>query len=438
MTSSNKKSILLIAPLGTSSGYGARSRDIAYALLANPNYDVIFLNTRWGNTPQNFLDESNPNHLMILSRMIMDPTNIPQTDISIQITVPNEFRKLGRYSIGITAGIETSIAPAEFLQGCNAIDHVLFSSEFSRKVHIDTNYNVHDQQTNQIINNLHLTCKSDVLLEGVNLDIYNKNNPIDTSISEIMKSVSETFCYLTVGHWLPGAFNEDRKNISGTIWSFLNAFKNKKTAPALILKSSCGTYSKMDEADILNRIQQIKQSILADKSVSRLPNIYLLHGDLTDSEMNSLYNHDKVKAMLLLTKGEGYGRPLAEFATTGKPIIVSKYSGHLDFLPDSYTAYISGKLTNVHPSAADGQMIKTEALWFSANLVHASDIIKDVFINYKSYLENSRKLTKHIKDNFSFEQMKIKLYSILDSVSVPEIKQFKLPSLKKISDDTNI
>ena len=53
---------------------------------------------------------------------------------------------------------------------------------------------------------------------------------------------------------------------------------------------------------------------------------------MTDEEMNSLYNHPKVKAMVSFTKGEGFGRPLAEFGTTGKPIIASNWSGHLDFL----------------------------------------------------------------------------------------------------------
>jgi hypothetical protein len=46
--------------------------------------------------------------------------------------------------------------------------------------------------------------------------------------------------------------------------------------------------------------------------------VYLLHGEFTDEEMNSIYNHSKVKAMVSLTKGEGFGRPLLEFSLTQK------------------------------------------------------------------------------------------------------------------------
>lgn len=430
----NKKSILLVAPIGTSSGYGARSRDIAKALLSNPNYDVAIINTRWGSTPQNFLNASNPEHELLLSKMVFNTQNLPQPDISIQITVPNEFKKLGKYSIGMTAGIETTIAPPEFLQGCNGIDEVIFSSEFSRNVHVNSSFNVHDQESQKIVDTLQLKAKSSVLFEGIDDTVYFKAPEFKSGmLSNMIKSIPEQFCFLTVGHWLGGEFNEDRKNISGTIWAFMHAFKNKKNAPALILKSSCGTYSKMDEEEILNRIDRIRTALLSDKSIYSVPNVYLLHGDLSDSEMNELYNNPKVKAMLLLTKGEGFGRPLAEFAISGKPIIVPNYSGYLDFLPAEMTVYVPGKLTQVHPTAADGKMILNDASWYSVDLLVASNIIKNVFNDYSSYQERSRKYTKYLKDNFSYEKMKEKLYAVIDAVSVAEVKQFKLPTLKKIT-----
>ena len=54
--------------------------------------------------------------------------------------------------------------------------------------------------------------------------------------------------------------------------------------------------------------------------------------ELISEELNELYNHPKVKAMVSTTKGEGFGRPLLEFSLTGKPIMASGWSGHLDFL----------------------------------------------------------------------------------------------------------
>jgi hypothetical protein len=110
---------------------------------------------------------------------------------------------------------------------------------------------------------------------------------------------------------------EDRKNISGLLHCFFNTYKNQKDAPALILKTSGATYSVMDRIEIESKINQIRDLF----GNAKLPNVYLLHGDLTDEEMNLLYNHPKVKAMVSFTKAEGFGRPLLEFSTTGKPIL---------------------------------------------------------------------------------------------------------------------
>jgi glycosyltransferase involved in cell wall biosynthesis len=149
--------------------------------------------------------------------------------------------------------------------------------------------------------------------------------------------------------------------------------------------------------------------------------------------MNELYNHPKIKAHISFTKGEGYGRPLAEAAVTGKPIIVSDFSGHKDFLPEDMVFYIPGQLTNVHPSAANDWLMK-EAQWFTVDYGVGMGLMKDIEKNYKKALEKSRKTYHHIKTNFSFDKMKEKLDSILTS-SLPEFPkqvELKLPKLKKL------
>jgi len=190
----------------------------------------------------------------------------------------------------------------------------------------------------------------------------------------------------------------------------------------------------MDRFEISKRVNQIKK--MFDETATRLPDIFLLHGDFTDDEMNSLYNHIKVKAMISMTKGEGFGRPLAEFATTGKPIIVSHYSGHKDFLPQDMVMYIPGEMRNVHPSAAVQNMILPEAQWFMANPMVAGRYMLDTFESYKSKLETSRKLPKYLKDNFSYDKMKETLYKFIDApvkeIPKPQMQQLKLPQLKKI------
>jgi len=135
-----------------------------------------------------------------------------------------------------------------------------------------------------------------------------------------------------------------------------------------------------------------------------------------------------------MTKGEGFGRPLAEFAVTGKPIIVSHYSGHKDFLPADMVMYVPGEMRQVHPSAVVPNIILAESQWFMPNPMIAGRYLVDTFENYKTKLESSRKLPKFLKDNFSFANMKEKLYNYIEAPvkGMPEVKQIKLPQLKKI------
>jgi glycosyltransferase involved in cell wall biosynthesis len=170
-----------------------------------------------------------------------------------------------------------------------------------------------------------------------------------------------------------------------------------------------------------------------------IPNIYLLHGDLTDQEMNSLYNHPKVKAMVSFTKGEGFGRPLLEFGLTGKPIIASNWSGHIDFLNKDYCTLLPGKLTDVHNSAADKFILKGTQ-WFTVEYTYAAKVLQDVISNYKQYLSRSRKQTQYVKDNFSLEQMAKQFNKLVETglESVPQQVSLNLPKLKSNKDSSKI
>ena len=163
------------------------------------------------------------------------------------------------------------------------------------------------------------------------------------------------------------------------------------------------------------------------------PDIYLLHGDLSDKEMNSLYNHPKIKSMVSFTKGEGFGRPLLEFSITGKPVIASNWSGQIDFLNKDYCTLLPGSLTDVDGSAAD-KMILKGTKWFTVNYAYASQVLQDMIKNYKQYLKSSRKQTQYVKDNFSLERMSKLFVEMVDAGAkkVPQQVKLKLPKLKKV------
>lgn len=434
MEINDKKPLLvLMAPVGTRSGYGERSRDIARALIQLDKYDIKIVNTRWGSCPANALTSEDSD---ILQRFLLEPLK-EQPDIFIQITVPNEFQRVGKFNVGITAGIETDTCDSSWLEGCNKMDLILTSSEHSKNVFLNTVYDKKDKNTGQVLGKLKLEKPVEVLFEGVRLDKFIKEYKKSETIENVFKNISENFCFLSVGHWLPGDLGEDRKNVGGMIKTFYETFKGKTNAPALVLKTSGGSISILDKDEITRKIKLIKETV--DSPI--VPNVYVVYGDLTDEEMSDLYNHPKVKSYVSFTKGEGFGRPLIEAAITGKPIITTNWSGHLDFLNKETSVLISGQLTNVHPSAQWKGILNAEAKWFSINYAEASAYMKDVFENYKKYQEKSRKTYHHIKTNFSFDLMKEKLNEYLlkvpefpkqVSLQLPKLKKIELPKLNKI------
>ena len=417
-------------PLDTFSGYGARSRDFVKALiqLKDSEWDIKIMPQRWGDCPWNFLSQDDP----LRQRFIggIEPNKRP--DVWMQITVPNEFQPVGHFNIGISAGIETTIYPGEFIEGNNRMNLNLVSSEHSKQVALATNFEKRDNNTQQVLGQLKVEKPTEVLFEGLDLEKYNKN----PQNSGLLKNIPEDFCFLYTGHWLPGDFGEDRKNTGLMIKTFLESFNTPaKQKPALILKTNHINYSLLDREEILKKINHIKNQVSGT-----LPNIYLVHGEMTDDEMNQLNNDNKVKAFVSFTKGEGYGRPLVEAAITGKPTIVSNWSGHKDFIHPDYNVLIGGELKPVHPSSANQFLLK-ESQWFNINTDIASRAMKDVFKDYKKYWEKSRKQTQYLKDNWSFDKMVEKLNTLLPKVeaapqmqplTLPKLKKIELPKLKKI------
>ena len=346
-----KPSCIVSCPIDTFSGYGARARDFVKALIQSKNeeWDIKIMPQRWGDTPWGFLSQDDP----LKSRFIGQINNRP--DIWIQITVPNEFQKVGHFSIGITAGIETTAFPGSFIEGMNRMDLNLVSSKHSKEVAIATRYDKINKQTNQNIGVIKLEKPCEVLFEGLDLNTYFKN----PAKSGLLEDIEEDFCFLFTGHWLPGEFGEDRKNVATLVKTFYQTFKDikSKNKPALVLKTNKGDYSLMDKELIINDINKIRQvSDFENKGV--LPNVYLLHGEMTNEELNLLNNDPKIKSFVSFTKGEGFGRPLLEQAITGKPVITTNWSVNIDFIKPGYNILIGGTLKPIHRTASNEFLLK--------------------------------------------------------------------------------
>ena len=420
-----KPTLVFQAPVATRSGYGDHARDLLHSLYKLDKFDIKIISTRWGNTPMDALNYDNEFHKWVIENII--PGIQQKPDIYIQVTVPNEFQPLGYYNIGITAAIETTHCALDWIHGCNRMDLIIVPSEHSKKSLVDTMYNEQDKQTGQLIAQHRIQKPVEILFEGFDETMFGTD---EVAIVSELDQIKEEFAFLFVGHWLRGDLGEDRKNVGMMIKTFAMAFKNEKVKPALVLKTSSAGFSVMDRETTIKKIREVLGNDY--KSVP----IYLLHGDLTPVEMNGLYEHPKVKAMLNFTKGEGFGRPLLEFSLTGKPVIVSGWSGHLDFLK-SGAVLLEGELKEVHESAADQFLLK-EAKWFNVNVSKALPLIKDVYKNYDKYKIEAFQLGKQNKQNFSLSKMTQLFDTILNQYGIynkkqPTFQPMQLPKLKMVS-----
>jgi len=431
---SNKPELVFCGPVATRSGYGDHARDLLTSLFEMDKFNIKVISINWGDTPMNALNNENPDHKKILDAII--PGLQSQPDVWVQCTIPNEFQPVGKYNIGVTAGVETDLCSGEWIEGCNRMNLVIVPSKHAKDVFVGAKYEKRDKQTGQSIGNLEINVPIEVLHEGVRTEIFSKNLPQVESMAEYLNQIKEDFCYLFVGHWLKGDFGQDRKDVSGLIYTFLETFGDTENPPALLLKTSGGAFSITDRTRTLEKISLIKQM----SKKKNLPNIYVLYGNLTDEEMNTLYNHDKVKAFVSFTKGEGYGRPIAEFITTGKPVLVSGWSGHIDFVNPAFHTYLDGELKPIHESAVWEGVLNRDSSWFTVNYKLAAETLQKVHKKYKTYLSESKKSVNEMETRWSYNKMREKFNTMLDnylpkfaekvSLKLPELK--KLPVLKKV------
>ena len=429
--------MLICAPVTSRSGYGDHSRDLVLSFMKNDKYEIKIMDVRWGETPRNALNVNNKKDKIIIDCIMSEPKLDKQPDIYVDIRIPNEFQTYGKFNIGITAGIEATAVSQNWIESCNKMDLVIVPSKHSKEGFVNTVYdrvqNMPDGQQ-QNVGQLKLEKPMEVLFEGVDEDVYKPLtvDEIDTDFFDMLNDkVPEKFAFLFVGLWGQGNFGEDRKDVSKLIKVFYESFANKKKKPALILKTNGAGFSILDKEDVLNKIKQLKSHF---PSEWELPNVYLLHGSLSDVEMNYLYNHPKVKSMVSLTHGEGFGRPLLEATMTGLHVIASGWSGQLDFLDSEKSILLNGGLVKIPESQVWKDILIEEAQWFQVDENQVYKTLNHTFQNQNQIKDSATSLMYKNRDKFTLNKMAEKLNEIVDKYVKDSPKQvsIKLPKLKKV------
>lgn len=433
----DKKLVAMQGPFNTRSGYGDHARSIFYALHESDKYEIVIIDVRWGDTPRNFLQSDNPQHKKLLDCVMKKPLD-KQPDIYFDIRIPNEFQTIGKYNIGITAGIETTAVSQAWIEGCNKMDLVIVPSEHARSGFVNTVYdkinNLPDGST-QKVGQVTATTPIEVLFEGVDDNIIKPLtiDQMDKSFLDMLNDkVKEKFAFLFVGQWIKGGFGEDRKDIFKTIKIFSETFANLKNPPALILKTSGATFSILDKVEVQGKINGVRNSFPKDWI---LPPVYLLHGDLSEREMNELYNHPKIKCMISFTHGEGFGRPMLEASMVDLPVICSAWSGPMDFLTKEQSILVDGKVEQIPDSAVWENILIKESGWFVIDDHQAFSALKYATENVNVIKEKAKQLGKRNRSKFTLDGMAQLLNKIMDERTqhIAQPVSLNLPKLKKVT-----
>ena len=309
-----KKKVLVKAPALTRSGYGEHSRFVMRSLRKiEDKIDLYLFPVPWGATGWLHEDDEERKWLdgLVQKTAIYQRQNPEHAhfDMSIQVTIPNEWERLAPINVGVTAGIETSKVTAAWLAKANEMDRVITISEHSKNVYQNTAYEGVDRRTG---------AKSVLKLnKGIDVVHYpvKKFEEVDLNLN-----LTTDFNFLTVAQWGP------RKNLNNTIGWFVEEFIDNPDV-GLVVK----TFERGNSIRDRNRITNSILSFLENYE-NRKCKVYLLHGDMSDQEMHSLYTSPKIKALISLTHGEGFGLPIFEAAYSGLPVLAPEWSGHIDFL----------------------------------------------------------------------------------------------------------
>ena len=367
------KRVILRGPALTMSGYGVHTRQIARWLLSLPNIDLTIQALPWGITPWTVGHDSD------LTKEIMKcckPIN-GRFDISFQVQLPNEWDpNIADFNVGITAGVETDRCNPAWIQNCRQMDHVIVPS-----AHTKASF-----ERNQLINNMSVIPEAfpDTILEdpdGLALD-----------------NIQTDFNFLLFGQITGNNPENDRKNIFHTIRIMCDVFKDNPNV-GLILKTNSGKATKIDRQITRNMLKQAISQVKKGPG----PKIYLLHGHLNDNDVASLYNSDKVKALVSLTRGEGFGLPILEAAASGLPVIATNWSAYLDFMNLGRFISIDYDLVPIHQSRQDNNIFMPGSMW--ANF--KEDDFREKILKFykKSSMPRTwaKELKKDIREGYSFD-----------------------------------
>lgn len=427
-----KKKIVVKAPALSASGYGEQARFALRALQDYEDlYDLFLINIPWGKTGNAILSKEEKTWITSLvaktQHLAQQNNGKLHFDVSLQITIPNEFEKMADVNIGYTAGIETTKVSPQWLDKANQMDKIIVPSNHSKNVFEQTVYKAKRQDTGQEVD---FCLKVPVHVCSFPASV------VEFTIPEIQLQTEWNF--LSVAQWGP------RKNVEATIRNFVKEFKEESDV-GLVLKLNTTKNSVMDKEFTKKRATQFLQSLKKEVPDYKCK-VYLLHGNLTDSEMRGLYNHPQIKAFVTTTHGEGFGLPMFDAAISGLPIVAPAWSSYVDFLYAPKKEKDTGKIKNkahfvkvdfelktVQKEAVWDGVVQADSQWCFVKDHSVRNAMREMKKNHTSHLSAAKKLSAHILENVSLEKQNSLMGELVTGEKIQKVSVDDLPKISVIT-----
>jgi glycosyltransferase involved in cell wall biosynthesis len=384
------KKIIVIGPVLSRSGYGEMARHAVKSLMSRQDlFDVYVQQTSWGSNT-NIVNHNNPDYDLVdglikkTANLAAANNNQLQVDVSIQVSLPTDWKKLAPVNIGYTAGIETNFISPAWLQPSMQMDKIIVISEHAKKAFLDTVFG--DGNGNQY--------KVTTPIEVAHFPVK------DNKEAEIQLDLDYDFNFLSVCQWGP------RKNLEQTIVNFIQEFKNEEVG--LVLKTNTVADSMIDKEMCEKRLTSILSNF-----PDRKCKVYLLHGYMSEEELATVYRHPKIKAIVSTTHGEGFGLPLFEATYNELPVVATDWSGHLDFLTmpneqgkeKKMFAKIDFELKPIQKEYVWQGVLEAGTSWAFPLANSVKEKMREVYKDYPRFKSWAKKLSQYNKEKFTQEKV---------------------------------